>query len=111
MSAANLDFKTDSYLFKAVYYTKKCKKLIKMDKPLSYTRTRECFLERFKEFAPDLDIGLHSLRSGGATEAANKGASGRCLSRHGRWKSVQSRDRYIEDSLSKRLDISKSLNL
>ena len=41
---------------------------------LSYTRLRELVIEVFRGIVPDLArIGTHSLRSGGATAAANAG--------------------------------------
>jgi hypothetical protein len=38
----------------------------------------------------------HSLRSGGATEAARRGWSREEIARHGRWASMQSVDRYVQ---------------
>ena len=55
-------------------------------------------------------FGLHSLRSGGVTQAAQNRISERLLKTHGRWKSDLSKDGYIKDSLDNRLSISKSLN-
>jgi hypothetical protein len=37
-----------------------------------------------KKVAPDMNIGLHSFRSGGAAMAANFDVNERCLQRHGR---------------------------
>lgn len=61
--------------------------------------------------AGDLDIVLHSLRSGGATAAANAGVNDRCWKRHGRWKGDNSKDRYVADSLDSRLSVSKLLSI
>ena len=42
-------------------------------------------LEAFKYIVPDISaIGTHSLRSGGATAAANAGVPDRRFKRHGR---------------------------
>ncbi|CAH3182253.1 unnamed protein product, partial [Porites evermanni] len=72
-------------------------------KGLSYSRLRELVLEAFKDIVPDISaIGTHSLRSGGATAAANAGASGR-------WASESAKDGYVQDSLSSRLSVSKAL--
>ena len=54
---------------------------------------------------------LHSLRSGGASAAANNDVSDRLIGKHGRWSSNGSRDRYIKDSKAKRLKVSSSLGL
>lgn len=66
---------------------------------------------RLKEVVQDLNIGIHSLRAGGATAAANAGINDRCWKRHGRWKGENSKDGYIGDSLEKRLLVTKSLHL
>ena len=55
---------------------------------LSYSRLRELELEAFKEIVPDISAsGMHSLRSGGATDAANAGVPDRLFKRHDRWAS------------------------
>ena len=61
--------------------------------------------------AGDLNVGLHSLRAGGASAAANAGVNDRCWKRHGRWKSETSKDGYAADSLERRLEVSKKLGL
>jgi hypothetical protein len=52
----------------------------------SYTRARVCIISRLKEVIFSSNIGLHSLRAGGATVAANSNVNERCSKRHGRWK-------------------------
>ena len=103
---------SDSYLFKpACRSGSKCF-LLKQNKKLSYTRSRECIVSRLKLVAPNLHLGTHSLRASGATTAANAdGVSDRCLKRHGRWKTDLAKDGYVEDSLEKKLFITKQLNL
>ena len=62
--------------------------------------------------APHLNLGTHSLRAGGATAAANSGViDDRCLMRHGRWKSQESKIMYIDDSVAKKLKITQALAL
>ena len=61
--------------------------------------------------AGDLNVGLHSLRAGGASAAANAGVNDRCWKRHGRWTSETSKDGYAADSLERRLEVSKKLGL
>ena len=89
LSKANLDIKTDDqcFLFRRNF---KCKKGHKVSKSLglSFTRARENFhgfLKPFKEAG--VRYGLHGLRSGGASEAANNGISDRLICKHDRWKS------------------------
>ena len=82
------------------------------DKALSYVRLRELFVEAFAPIVPDISkYGLHSLRSGGATAAANNGVPDRLFKRHGRWKSEKAQDGYVKDELNARLSVSKSLGL
>ena len=81
-------------------------------KGLSYTRLRELVLEAFKDIVPDIStIGTHSLRSGGATAAANAGIPDHLFKRHGRWSSGSAKDGYVKDSLSSRLSVSKALGV
>ena len=74
----------DKFLFRPCFRSKGTSKLIYKDKPLSYTRSREVILGRFREVSEGSNFGLHSLRSGGATLAANYGVDDRCLKRHDR---------------------------
>ena len=107
-----LDHKDTCYLFRPCFRSKSRGGLVKLNKPLSYSRLSEIFKSHFKEFIGDMrNFGLHSFRAGGATTAAKSGVSDRCLKRHGRWKSESSKDRYIEDSLQDRLSVSKGLGI
>ena len=56
-------------------------------------------------------FGLHSLRSGGATAAAQAGVPDRLFKRHGRWRSESAKDGYIKDSMPALMSVSESLNL
>ena len=60
--------------------------------------------------APE-NFGLHSLRSGGVSAAANNGISDRLISKQGRWSSKKARNGYIKDSVVKRLTVSNTLGL
>ena len=82
------------------------------DKPVSYTTLRELFIDAFKAHVTDISkYGFHSLRSGGATSAANNGVKDRLFKRHGRWSSDKAKDGYIKDSLLERLHVSQCLGL
>ena len=74
-------------------------------------KSKECLVGKLKAVNPCLNLGLHSLRAGGATTAARAGVNDRCLKRHGRWRCDISKDGYIDDSIDSRLQISKTLNL
>ena len=58
-----------------------------------------------------MEFGLHSLRAGGATPAANAGVPDRLFKRHRRWRSDNAKDGYIDDSAERRLSVSKSIGL
>lgn len=112
MSEANLSITSEDYLFKPAFRSKHVPSLIRKNKKLSYTRTRECVKAKLKLVAPKLNVSTHSLRASGATAVANtQGVSDRCLKRHGRWKTEIAKDGYIKDSLDERLSVTKILNL
>ena len=108
----NIVLTSDHYLFKPMFRTKRKCGVISKNKRLSYTRTKETVKNRLKNVTHNRNIGLHSLRAGGATAAANSSVvSERCWKRHGRWKSDSAKDGYIDDSLKKRLKVSECLGL
>ena len=79
---------------------------------LTYSRMRELLKEKLEELGlTSADYNLHSLRAGGATAAAGAGVPDRMFKRHGRWKSENAKDGYVEDTLEKRLSVSQSLGL
>ena len=70
-------------------------------RPTYYTRARELLLNSLADLGfPKSSYGLHSLRSGGASAAANVGISDRLFKRHGRWKSDRAKDGYIKDNIN-----------
>lgn len=109
---AKISLDSDKYLFRPCFRSKNISNLVKKDKKLSYTRARECLVKKLKLVGPELDLGTHSLRASGATNVANaSGVSDRCLKRHGRWKTDIAKDGYVQDSLEKRLSVTKILKL
>ena len=56
-------------------------------------------------------LGLHSLRSGGATIIANNGVKDRVFQRHGCWKSVQAKDTKVDYNFDQQLGVSRFLGL
>ena len=102
---------SDKPLFRGITKTKKGEKL-RNSGGLSYTRTRELVLGQFKELGMDTKrLGLHSLRAGGATAAANAGIQDRLFKRHGRWRSETAKDGYIRESQEDLLSVSRSLGI
>ena len=57
------------------------------------------------------NFGLHSLRSGGATAAANNGISDRLFKRHGRWRLEKVKDSYVKDNIDALISVTLGLDL
>ena len=77
-------------IFKLISKGKGSCKLVAPDKPISYSTFRRPFRKDLQSLGVEPSkFGLHSLRSGGATMAANNGVNDWVFQRHGRWKSVQ----------------------
>ena len=111
MELADIAPSSDSFLFRAVVRTKEGEKLRQSGK-LGYSTLRELFKKKLVELGyPAEQFGLHSLRAGGATAAANAGIQDRLFKRHGRWKSDTAKDGYIEDSTDRRLSVSLGIGL
>jgi len=73
---------------------------------------RELLKEKLQQLGfPSNEYSLHSLRAGRATAAVEAGIPDRVFKRHGRWKSDNTKDGYVEDSMDKRLSVSRSLGL
>ena len=81
------------------------------DGGLSYTAVYETVLEKFEAVGLYKQYGLHSLGAGRATAAANVGVPDRMFKRHGRLHSENTKDGYVEDSLTSRLQVSKASGL
>ena len=114
LESSLIDEESDEYIFRAItdFPKQGFQKLKKLNKPLSYTRAREIILEALKDVGEDpKKYGTHSLRSGGASSAANAGIPDRMFKRHGRWKSEKAKDGYIKDNLTSLLSVSRSLGI
>ncbi|CAC5425100.1 unnamed protein product [Mytilus coruscus] len=95
LQLANIEVDSDQYIFRALCYlkTRGIHKLCSKNSQLLYTMAREILLEAFESVGLDKSkFGLHSLRSGGASTAANFCISERFLKAHGRWASDRSKD-------------------
>ena len=112
-SAARIDLNIGGqFVFRQISVCKAGKKLVSVNKPLSYTATKEAIIPLVKKYmGKGAKVGMHSFRSGGATTAAKARVPGRLLQRHGRWKCEASKNMYIEESLEQRLEVSAALGL
>lgn len=107
-----IDPNSDRFVFGQLSATKTGYKLRNNDRSLSYSNFRSIFLEALKPHVADTKkFCLHSLRSGGATSAANNGIPDRLFKRHGRWSSESAKDGYVKSSVEDRLKVSMSLGL
>ena len=98
------------FIFKSISRGKGSCKLVAPDKPVSYSTIRGVFRQDLQSLGVEPSkFGLHSFRSGGATMAANNGVNDRVFKRHGRWKSIQAKDTYVDDDLEQRLEVSRFL--
>lgn len=82
------------------------------NRPISYSRVRELFRTSLDKI--DLDkskFGLHSLGSGGATSAANNSVADRLFKTHGRWRSENAEDGYVQDDVRTKLSVSLNLGI
>ena len=105
---------SNDYIFKAFCYRKKKNEYTPKNtkKPLSYCQTRKIVPEAFEKIGlPRNKFGLHSLRSGGATSAANIGVKDRLFKKHGRWKSEKAKDGYIKHNIRELLHVSANLGI
>ena len=108
---ANIQGNADKLLFRGLTSTKQGYRL-RPSGGISYTRVRELVLEKLQEIGLEPKLfGLHSLRSGGASAAANAGIPDRWFKRHGRWLSENAKDGYIKDKLEDRLCVTRNLGL
>ncbi|XP_015768720.1 PREDICTED: uncharacterized protein LOC107347338 [Acropora digitifera] len=99
-------------IFKPISRGKGFCKLVSPDKPISYSCIRDGFRRDLKNIGVDPSkFGLHSLRSGGATSAANNDINDRIFQRHGHWKSVAAKNMYVDDSIEQGLTVSNRLGL
>lgn len=111
IALGNVSAAPDMHLFRGIIHTKSGEKL-RQKGGLSYTRMRELLLHKLAELGLDSkQFGLHSLRSGGASAAANVGVPDRFFKCHGRWRSENAKDDYVKDSLASRLSVSRSLGV
>ena len=111
MRRTQMTWSDQRFLFRPICKTKLGVRL-RESGSISYTCLHGLFKKKLRTLGYDpKDFGLHSMRAGGATKAANAGVPDRLFKRHGRWKSENAKDGYIEDSLEHRLSVTKQLGL
>ena len=113
INSVNINSESE-FLFRGMTYFKSEKqhRLRKKNSPLSYSTARSAVLSYLKKIGVNEKLfGLHSLRRGGASAAANRGVNDRLFQKHGRWKSVGVKDGYVEEDLENLFSVSLGLGL
>lgn len=91
------EMNTELFLFRPIIKSKKGK-CLRAGGSLGYSTLRELFKKKMRDLGyPTENLGIHSLRAGGATAAAN--VSDRLFKRQGRWKSEDAKDGYVKDTV------------
>ena len=112
VDSAKIQVDCNKFLFRGIQCTKNAEKLRSCDKHVCYETIRKQVLGALEPFVADIkSYGLHSLRRGGATAAANLGVKDRLFQKHGRWKSEKIKDGYVDEDISSLLLVSKNLGL
>lgn len=113
LKKANIGSQDDRCIFRGVSFLKKYNAFKLRDSgKFAYTNARDILIAKLKAIGlKENNFGLHSLRSGGASAAANRGVKDRLFKRHGRWLSDRAKDGYIKDNLDERLSVSLSLGI
>lgn len=102
----------EDFIFRPLCFMKSVNNYRLRNGQLSYTRCLEIFKEALALVGVNpKDYGLHSLRAGGATAAANCGVPDRLFKKHGRWRSETAKDGYVKDSMQNRLSVSLNLGI
>lgn len=112
LSLANIDTTSSDFIFRPLCFCKS-KNMYKLKNGnLSYTTAREILLDALESIGLDKkQFGLHSLRSGGATAAADSHIDDRLFKKHGRWKTDKAKDGYVKENIDNRLSVSKNLGI
>ena len=107
-----IDKQCDKYIFRGIENTKNGQKRRKINKSLSYTTVRGHVLDLLASIGLDpTKFGIHSLRSGGDSAAANLGVNDRLFKKHGWRKSDKVKDSYVHEDIESKLSVLRNLAL
>lgn len=109
---ANIANNSQEFIFRSVTFCKGTHTyILRGSSPLSYTRARELLLDTLGLGLDKSKFGLHSLRAGGATAAANAGINDRLFKKHGRWASDTAKDGYVCENINEKLLVTQNLGM
>ncbi|XP_071175685.1 integrase/recombinase xerD homolog [Mytilus edulis] len=112
LDLANIKSDSNDLIFRPLSFCKSVNGYKLRNGKLSYTTARDILLSTLTSIGLDKKyFGLHSLRSGGATAAANAHVEDRIFKKHGRWKSDRAKDGYVKENISERLTVTKNLGI
>ena len=114
LQAADIPVNSQKYIFRGIRFDKRSGKtqLKTADKPVTYNTIREEIKSVIKSIGLNEKLySTHSLRAGGATAAVTGGVPDRLFKIHGRWQSDDSKDRYVKESIHRRLKVTLNLGL
>ena len=100
LSAFEVPSSSNEFIFRKVSFLKKSNTYVLRDgNHISYSCARDILIKNLRKIGLDSSkFGLHSLRSGGATQSANCGkVCDRLFKKHGRWKSESAKDGYVKE--------------
>lgn len=105
---------SEEHLFRGVTYFKSINtyKLRVINKPVAYTTARSNVLRFIESIGLETKyFGIHSLRAGGASAAANNNTPDRLFKKDGRWLSENAKDGYVKEILESILSVSLGLGI
>lgn len=106
---ANIANNSQEFIFRSVTFCKGTNTyILRGSSPLSYTRARELLLDTLGLGLDKSKFGLHSIRAGGATAAANAGINDRLFKKHG---SDTAKDGYVCENINEKLLVTQNLGM
>ena len=96
INSSHLSLVSDEYIFRPISASNSSKRLVSINKPISYSSNRQSFKKSLRDIVPDItNFSTHSARSGEATSVGISEIPEINFQRHGRWASVSAKNTYI----------------
>ena len=105
-------FNSTEFVFRSLSKGKNANSSLREGSKLLYSRAGERFIEKFKAIGLDTKLyGLHSIRIGGASVAANNDLPDRVIKKHGRWKSEKAKYTYCGEDIQHQLLVTLNIGI